>query len=291
MLGATPDSIRKEVEAEISRRLDSVGLMYRIFSRIKDRRSLQKKLDSNPKYGIEKKLQDLIGLRVVLYFNDDVHTVREIVSSIYTEESKDVSIDEVRKEEFKAVRFNIVYRLPEDNVLIGFADSSSQIDTTFELQIRTVFSEGWHEVEHDLRYKCSDDWSGFDRQSRLLNGVYASLESSEWTMIKIFDELAYEHYQAKQWSSMLRQKLRLRFSQSSLNEEIVNVFDNDNEIAKQFFRFDRDQLIREMNQRDYFYPITLDNIVFFMNIISINNSSISDLTPKSMATDMTFPDE
>ena len=25
------------------------------------------------------------------------------------------------------------------------------IDNTYEIQLRTVLSEGWHEVEHDLR--------------------------------------------------------------------------------------------------------------------------------------------
>ena len=53
----------------------------------------------------QKKLQDLIGIRIVLYFNDDIQTVRHIVSSLYEERSSDVSIDEYKNDEFKAVRY------------------------------------------------------------------------------------------------------------------------------------------------------------------------------------------
>ena len=46
-----------------------------------------------------------------------------------------------------------------------------RIEPTFKIQIRTVFSEGWHEVEHDLRYKCKDDWEGCELYSHTLNGI------------------------------------------------------------------------------------------------------------------------
>lgn len=32
---------------------------------------------------------------------------------------------------------------------------SDYIDDTFEVQVRTNSFEGWHEIEHDLRYKGS----------------------------------------------------------------------------------------------------------------------------------------
>ena len=282
-----PDGVKNEIIRLISDKLDSVGLMYRIFARTKTQSSLSKKLNSDSNYGDTKKIQDLIGVRVVLYFNDDIRSVRSVISSLFEEKSNDVSIDEVGKEEFRAVRYNIIYSLDEElNRTLNLGDEAYRIDSTFELQIRTIFSEGWHEIEHDLRYKCKDDWSGFDGESRLLNGVYAALENSEWTMIKIFDELAYSHYKSQQWSAMLRQKLRMRFIEDDIRDEILNIFNQDQNLAKKFFRIDREALINRMSEKGYFYPITINNIIYFANLMFIADQRITDLTPEMMANDM-----
>lgn len=282
-----PDGVKNEIIRLISDKLDSIGLMYRIFARTKTQSSLSKKLNSDSNYGDTKKIQDLIGVRVVLYFNDDIRSVRSVISSLFEEKSNDVSIDEVGKEEFRAVRYNIIYSLDEElNRTLNLGDEAYRIDSTFELQIRTIFSEGWHEIEHDLRYKCKDDWSGFDGESRLLNGVYAALENSEWTMIKIFDELAYSHYKSQQWSAMLRQKLRMRFIEDDIRDEILNIFNQDQNLAKKFFRIDREALINRMSEKGYFYPITINNIIYFANLMFIADQRITDLTPEMMANDM-----
>ncbi|WP_431024361.1 hypothetical protein [Halomonas sp. H5] len=275
-----------EVSSRISSQLDSIGIMYRIFSRAKSRHSIDSKLSRDFRYGKDKKLQDLIGIRIILYFNDDVDTVRSIISSIYDERSSDVSIDEYKSDEFKAVRYNIVYSLPGNLVeVLNINGHEDFLDSTFELQIRTIFSEGWHEVEHDLRYKCKSDWEGFDYQSRKLNGVYASLETSEWTMIKIFDDLAYNHYKSGDWSAMLRQKLRLRILDDSIDEGIVDVLE-DREVAKKFYRLDRSELVSLMSEKEFFYPLTLNNIIYFSNIHLVKDARIYDLTPHVMIEEM-----
>lgn len=79
-----------------------------------------------------------------------------------------MSIDEPNKDSFKASRYNIIYSLTDElSDVLNLGDDFNHIDSTFELQIRTIFSEGWHEVEHDLRYKCTKDWEGFDPYYRL----------------------------------------------------------------------------------------------------------------------------
>lgn len=287
MKGVNAQGVRTEVTEHISRKLSDVGILFRIFSRTKEKESIDKKINSDSDYGKTKKLQDLIGIRVVLYFSDDIETVRNIISSDFNERDKDVSIDEVKNDEFKAIRYNIVYSLSEtlanDMNLEGY---EHLIDTTFELQIRSIFSEGWHEVEHDLRYKCKSDWIDHDYQSRKLNGVYASLETSEWTMIKIFDELAYSHYKKNEWSAMFRQKFRLRFVDSSLNSDLENVF-VDKELVKRFFRLDRSKMIMELSRRGFYYPLSLSNFIYFANIIKIKDERILKITPTMMIEDMT----
>lgn len=281
------ESLSKSIVEDIQVKLDSIGLMYRLFSRVKEKASLDDKISKDSGYGNGKKIQDLIGIRVVLYFNDDINIVRDIISKLYEERSKDVSIDENGQDEFRPTRYNIVYSFTKKQIdSLKLSDYFSYVDTTFELQIRTIFSEGWHEVEHDLRYKNKNDWNGFENESRLLNGVLASLENSEWTMVKLFDELAYSHYKDKQWSSMLRQKLRLRFASDILSDEMISVLDADDSLAKKLFRVDRTQLLREMAGREFYYPVKLDNLVYFINLVFLKNSDVRSITPETMIIDV-----
>lgn len=275
-----PSSVAKEIVSLISLKLDKIGVMYRIFSRVKDVSSLNKKIESDDKYINGKaKIQDLVGIRVVLYFPDDIELVHDVISSSYAESKKDTSIDDLDANTFKPVRYNLVYSLLDELNYNIPGPNGAVVDSTFELQIRTVFSEGWHEVEHDLRYKYQDDWISSPGESRKLNGVYAALETSEWTMVQLLEEVAYKHYKNKSWEAMFRQKLRLRMRGFKLGENLTQIFDNDIELAKKFFRIDRLSLIGELYKREYSYPLELSNIVLFCNAVFIKNEVIISITP------------
>lgn len=273
-----PHKLAIDIKEKIEESLYTIGIMYRIFSREKSEKSLQKKINSDKNYGTTKKIQDFIGIRIITYFPDDIITVHEIVSSIFTELHKDNSIDEFNKTEFRPYRYNIIYQSPHS--IDKPKDIADKIDDTFEIQIRTVLSEGWHEVEHDLRYKRKSDWESLDNHSRKLNGVYATLETSEWTMLKIFEDLSYSHYKGCNWDAMLRHKFRLKIDESDLCAEIKQAFDDDNALAKKFFRIDRRNLINRLRDSKFFLPLTLNNIIYFYNIIDIKDESIMSLTPQ-----------
>lgn len=274
------DTLRSDVEDLISSKLNNLGIMFRLFARNKDTQSLNKKLE-NTKYGITHKIQDALGVRIALYFNDDIELVHAILNEIFIEREKDHSIDIMTAAEFSAVRYNIIYELPI-NLLYGernFPAASNFIDSTFELQIRSILSEGWHEVEHDLRYKAKQDWEGNDVESRKLNGIYATLETSEWTMIKIFDELAYKHYKNKNWNSMLRQKFRLRLTAQELHPDIISHFDANLHVAKEIFRIPRKTLLNKMSEKDYTLPLNVNNLVYFSNLFFIKDQALNLITP------------
>ena len=50
-----PDGVMNNITDSISRKLNEIGIMYRIFSRSKSEQSLLKKLESNKNYGKTKK--------------------------------------------------------------------------------------------------------------------------------------------------------------------------------------------------------------------------------------------
>lgn len=274
------NSAEKDIVEKISNALSNLGIMFRIFSRIKDNSSLEKKINSNNKYlNGSAKIQDLLGIRVVLYFPDDIYLVHKIISNLYTENSKDSSIDELKGDIFKPIRYNIIYKMPEENNAISHK-YANLIDLTFEVQIRTVLSEGWHEVEHDLRYKFKDDWKNYSEEDRKLNGVYATLETSEWTMLQILQSISYKHYKEKNWEAMFRHHFRMKISNFDLDPQLKSIFNSDIELAKKLFKLERSNLIEEMYKKEYSHPLTLNNIIFFSNIIFINNEKIKEITPK-----------
>src|SRR5690554_2274895 len=103
--------IQREICDKISDELDRIGLLYRLFSRTKDEKSIGEKINRKKREGTPyqingKKIQDIIGIRIVTYFQDDIDIVKEILSkkSNYVDEE----IDELDLTVFKPKRTNII---------------------------------------------------------------------------------------------------------------------------------------------------------------------------------------
>lgn len=271
----------RHLQADIESELNRVGLLFRVFSRAKDGQSLSNKIELSPgKYSPGGKLiQDLFGIRIALYFTDDLDIAQKALKNIFTYDEVSSTIDLPSDDTFSATRCNLIFRLPEELASDSETLSDSLlIDSTFEVQFRTVLSEGWHEVEHDLRYKCQSDWTGHNDLNRNLNGIYATLETSDWGMLKLFEEICHRHYKSREWSAMVRSKFRLRAGQE-LSSKIKNVFDNDPSIAKGFFRISRRDYLSWLLSVNLNVPVCLDNTIYVSNYKFIKCKNIDKITP------------
>lgn len=281
--------IEKEICANICDSLDKVGLLYRIFSRTKDDKSINEKINrkliEEKPYSVKgKKMQDVIGIRIVTYFQDDIVLVKNILSKKF--KFIDEEIDEHELTVFKPKRTNIICefdkRLKE---ILDETRSSSNIeyleitDYTFELQLRTILSEGWHEIDHSLRYKCKSDWEGHYEKERMLNGIYASLEVNDIALKSLFNELSYQHFKTKNWEAMLRNKFRLKFQISPLKEDLKLILDNDNDLAKKILKIERYKIITKIADSDLSLPVNFNNLLFLINVLELQNEEIYKLTP------------
>ncbi|HFF8982242.1 RelA/SpoT domain-containing protein [Serratia marcescens] len=279
-------ALQKDIESELNR----IGLLYRFFSRTKSENSILKKYEKDPeKYSPDgRKIQDLFGVRIILYFPDDLLIAQEALEKLFEVESK--TIDETTADLFSATRCNYVFNLPEnlskDSTLLK---RHAYIDTTFEVQFRTILSEGWHEVEHDLRYKCKEDWVDHNDLSRALNGIYASLETSDWGIMKLFEELAYRNYKSSSWSAMLRNKLRLRMD-DNIDDNIISII-NKNSLGKLFFRIDRKKLLSLMLNYNIDIPININNIIHLCNYFFIKSPELQDIAPTLILKKLTDAEE
>lgn len=269
----------RELISPIEDDLTRIGLFYRIFTRVKSKTSIEQKvLKKGIGYYSEgsKSITDVIGVRIVFYFNDDIEIARKILSSRLT--LVEEVIDDFNVEKFAPFRVNLVFDIPgelkrefNETVRLGYVRS------TCEIQLRTIFSEGWHEVEHDLRYKNPTDWQSSSDLSRSFNGILATLETSEFSMLSLLDQLSYRHYLARDLVAMIKAKFRLRFLSSEIDERFLNSLEDSD--LKEIVRLNRSEVLMYFFKTNIMVPLTLNNFVFILNHKFIRNSKLSEITP------------
>lgn len=308
------DTIRESIENRLKDYLDRAGMYYRIFSRAKSLASIKRKLDSKGEdyraHG--KKMQDLIGIRVVFYFQDDVETFHNKLKLLEGYDPKNESnssrelseltetIEQMNEEDaakkhlkrllpfhdkvFMPERLNVVMQMDENEKELVRMELETQkeydaslIDFTYEIQLRTVLSEGWHEVEHDLRYKTSTEswWSYCELESRMLNGLYASLETSETALSRLIDEISYKGYLNHSWDAMIRFHFRRRTMEKKLSESLCNILDKKGDVAKSILHVNREKLANWLWEIGPNIPISTDTILFIVNRKELKDPDIS----------------
>ncbi len=280
------ENIEKRIESDLRSRLDGSGIMYRLFSRVKTRRSIEHKMSiKRDAYRAGKMImQDIIGFRIVLYFQDDVDIVALYLSSKGLVRK---SVDEPDAITFRPQRLNLTLQLPKEMVEDFRSELpeeySQYIGSTYEVQIRTIFSEGWHEVEHDLRYKCKEDWIGYESYSRILNGVLGTLETAEWSMKSLFDELAMKNCQMGNFRAMFRNKFRIRFANDDFSEPVRMYLESNPDVTHSILEMDRTMLLFTLLNHPDVMPLTFDNILFILNRIELMKEAISKLEPATFS--------
>lgn len=283
----TTNEVKDKILYQLSQRLSQSGIMFRIFGRAKSLRSLKHKMDiKGEKYRSGKgMIQDMIGIRIVLYFTDDVDALEMFLCR---ENLVDRSVDVPDVATFKPQRLNLVKKIPqelrEDFINSLPAEYAPYLDDTYEIQIRTVFSEGWHEVEHDMRYKCHEDWNGCDSYSRQLNGVIATLETAQWTMGAIFREMSQQNMLSGNYHAMLRNQLLLRFANDDFSPEVIQYLDTHRTVVQQLHQTDRLVFVLMLLNHSKPIPLTYDNVLFLINRFDIFDDELRKLESPEVAT-------
>lgn len=276
----TLDDIIKGIEEEISSKIRRSGMMFRIFSRVKSEDSLHHKIMfKDKKYLAGKaKIQDMLGMRIVLYFPDDVEALAIFLGTNGLVKS---SVDEPDISTFCPQRLNLTKNIPKkyvDDFRKGLpTDLAQYVDDTFEIQVRTIFSEGWHEVEHDMRYKCKQDWVGCEQDSRTLNGMIATLETVEWGMKTLFHEMSQRNFRQGNYRAMLRNKMRIRFADNDFSTEVAEFLQQHHDVAQRLLDVDRVVFVLSMLHQEKDIPLTFDNVVFLANNIDIQDEELSKI--------------
>ena len=113
-----------------------------------------------------------------------------------------------------------------------------------------------------------------------MNGIYANLEINDSVLKNLFEELASKHYVDKNWEALIRNKFRLRFQMAELLPEIISAFDNNAEFAKYMRKINRFEVLSALSFVEFSFPITMNNIVFFINTFFFRDNEILAITPQ-----------
>ena len=275
-----PALVEQDLKRIISDRLEQCGMYFRVFSRIKTSVSMERKFATKG-YDEERKLQDLIGVRINLYYDDDVSLCQYIMEQTF--QVIEWSASERNEDEFKPTKLNGVFRLPTYlRTLISSATWDMCIDDTFEIQIKTIFFEGWHEIEHDMRYKGEELWEQYPGFSRYFNSILATLELCDKSIVRLFEDLGHDLYKSGQWLDMIRSHFRIKLTDTPMYPELEAILDEDqqqniNSLAKRIYKTPKKVLVDQLLKRVRRIPINVNTIVALLNDSDFHDPRLSTL--------------
>ncbi|WP_025119781.1 MULTISPECIES: GTP pyrophosphokinase family protein [unclassified Serratia (in: enterobacteria)] len=150
------DSCAKSFESLLSSLLLNNGIsIHSLESRVKERDSLEKKLVKKNKYRNIDEITDVVGIRIITHYADDVDKVAEIVEREFLVD-KENSINKASSLEPDRFGYlSLHYIISLDKNRSALFEHSKYKDTKIEIQIRTILQHAWAEIEHDIGYKSN----------------------------------------------------------------------------------------------------------------------------------------
>lgn len=122
--------------------------------RVKNEQSLAGKLElKGSKYKSMDDITDLLGIRVITFYTDDVDKVAAIAKSLFDVDWKN-SVDKRKMHDLRSFGYNSLHyicSLPK--TLVDDASMPELNEYRFELQMRTALQHVWSTLEHDIGYK------------------------------------------------------------------------------------------------------------------------------------------
>ncbi|GEM_PF-441562 len=148
VFGPSMESLLRSLLDEAKVQTHFVG--HRIKRRSSAIRKIENKSRSNYALG---SLTDLLGLRIITYFDQEVDTVASIIEDEFSVDRVN-SVDKratLDPDRFGYISLHYVVRLnPGRRNLTEYRNFG---DIRFEIQVRSVLQHAWAEIEHDLGYK------------------------------------------------------------------------------------------------------------------------------------------
>lgn len=150
---ASLQSIRLSLEGLIQVLLEGKGIrVHSVTSRIKSKSSVKRKLERYAGKRALDSLTDLLGIRVITYFPDEVDAVAAVIEREFEVDNGN-SVDKraiLDPDRFGYLSLHYVLQLSDRRSTLPEYQAFRHLK--FELQIRSILQHTWAEIEHDLGY-------------------------------------------------------------------------------------------------------------------------------------------
>ena len=192
---------------------DSSLRAHSVSARVKTRESMARKLsERNPPYSHLDEITDVIGIRIITYFDDDVDLVASTIEANFDVDA-DNSVDKrslLEPDRFGYLSVHYVATLSETRA--SLREWARFADRKFEIQIRSILQHAWAEIEHDLGYKSAIAVPGHLR--RRFSRLAGLLEVADEEFTRIRDDL--HSYSADAIGAVISDPRSLAIDQASL---------------------------------------------------------------------------
>jgi putative GTP pyrophosphokinase len=169
-------------------------------------------------------LTDLLGVRVITYFADQVDEVADVIKPQFSVIKEIDKRSQIYPDRFGYASLHFIAELNEERRKI--AEYSDFAGRCFELQIRSILQHAWAEIEHDLGYKPSDASAApppqFRRRFSRLSGL---LEIAD-------DEFVSLRKGIGEYTEDVSEKIKERPERVSLNRVSLKEFITHSAIAR-----------------------------------------------------------
>ena len=214
------EKVLNDLQQRIKLDLNKIELVPTIKARVKSFDSYYKKL-----LRLLKKLKsqqenfliyDVLGIRIVCPFLDDLKSVETIIKGKYHVVEIEHKGNHHSFKEFGYESIHFLIKVPSD-ILSRFQVEESMV---CEIQLCTILQDAWSEVEHELVYKAN--FSPFDEPwKRKLAALNATLTLSDTLFQEIRDYQRHLHSELEK-----RRKTFAKKSQTTIDSMTLSTLEN-----------------------------------------------------------------
>ncbi len=192
--------------------------IHQISVRVKAEDSLSRKIDKKgDKYKILSDITDIIGIRIIVYLENEV----DIVASILDKEFKVDRENSIDKRNLKIDSFgykSLHYVIGYNDERCALTEYKKYADFKAEIQIRSVLQHAWAEIEHDIGYKGDKEIP--EQYKRTFHRVAALLETADLEFVRLKKEL--REYEKELPKEIEKRPDTVRIDKASLKSYLYN---------------------------------------------------------------------
>jgi len=168
--------------------------IHQVTARAKSLDSMRLKLRRKRYQQPEREITDVIGVRVITYYMDDVDRVTDLLKLEFRIDKAN-SEDKRSALDTSAFGYRSVHLIAQlTGSRINSPEYTSLKGYWFEIQVRSLLEHAWAEIEHEVKYKPRIDYPGeITRRFARIAGVLEFLDS-EFLALRHQRERLIDHY-------------------------------------------------------------------------------------------------